>query len=324
MTISGETIDYGPCAFMEAYDPAAVFSSIDTQGRYAYGNQPLIARWNLARFAETLLPLIADDDGARRSREATRGDRRVPGRSIAAHLLAGQRAKLGLRRSTAPTRRRARSPTTGSRCCTRSASTSRSAGGAWPMRPTATRRRCARCSPTRPRSMPGSSAGASAARARTTARPDAGATARAARMRRVNPWIIPRNHRVEEALAAASDARRPRPVRAAAGRAARSPSTRAPSRARYAEPAPRRGHGLLPDVLRHLTASQAARVHPVPSAAQAAVNGSRCWLSRRLAAAPAASSSAARNGRCSRSGYAPGSPGAPARPPRTARPARPR
>lgn len=59
MTISGETIDYGPCAFMEAYDPATVFSSIDYAGRYAYGNQPLVAQWNLARFAETLLPLLA-------------------------------------------------------------------------------------------------------------------------------------------------------------------------------------------------------------------------------------------------------------------------
>ncbi|MEH7502011.1 YdiU family protein [Neobacillus drentensis] len=61
MTISGETIDYGPCAFMDAYDPATVFSSIDTQGRYAYGNQPYIAGWNLARFAETLLPLLHDN-----------------------------------------------------------------------------------------------------------------------------------------------------------------------------------------------------------------------------------------------------------------------
>ncbi|MBU5591628.1 YdiU family protein [Clostridium sp. MSJ-4] len=58
MAISGETIDYGPCAFMDAYDPATVFSSIDTYGRYAYGNQPNIAAWNLARFAETLLPLL--------------------------------------------------------------------------------------------------------------------------------------------------------------------------------------------------------------------------------------------------------------------------
>ena len=58
MTISGETIDYGPCAFMEAYDPATTFSSIDWQHRYAYANQAPIALWNLARFAETLLPLI--------------------------------------------------------------------------------------------------------------------------------------------------------------------------------------------------------------------------------------------------------------------------
>ncbi|HET9874476.1 MAG TPA: protein adenylyltransferase SelO family protein, partial [Mycobacterium sp.] len=62
MTISGETIDYGPCAFMDAYDPATVFSSIDYAGRYAYGNQPLVAQWNLARFAETLLPLFGDDE----------------------------------------------------------------------------------------------------------------------------------------------------------------------------------------------------------------------------------------------------------------------
>jgi uncharacterized protein YdiU (UPF0061 family) len=61
MTISGETIDYGPCAFMDTYDPATVFSSIDIRGRYAYGNQPNIAAWNLARFAETLLPLLHDN-----------------------------------------------------------------------------------------------------------------------------------------------------------------------------------------------------------------------------------------------------------------------
>ena len=58
MAMSGETIDYGPCAFMDAYDPETVFSSIDHHGRYAYGNQPAIAQWNLARLAETLLPLI--------------------------------------------------------------------------------------------------------------------------------------------------------------------------------------------------------------------------------------------------------------------------
>lgn len=58
MTLSGETIDYGPCAFMDVYDPETVFSSIDIHGRYAYGNQPHIAVWNLSRFAETLLPLL--------------------------------------------------------------------------------------------------------------------------------------------------------------------------------------------------------------------------------------------------------------------------
>lgn len=63
-TISGETIDYGPCAFMDAYDPGTVFSSIDHGGRYAYGNQPRIAQWNLARLGEALLPLIDDDPEA--------------------------------------------------------------------------------------------------------------------------------------------------------------------------------------------------------------------------------------------------------------------
>jgi uncharacterized protein YdiU (UPF0061 family) len=64
MAVSGETIDYGPCAFLDAYDPAAVFSSIDHAGRYAYANQPRIAQWNLARLAETLLPLMGDGEDA--------------------------------------------------------------------------------------------------------------------------------------------------------------------------------------------------------------------------------------------------------------------
>lgn len=65
MTISGETIDYGPCAFMDAFDPKTVFSSIDDRGRYAYGNQPGVAHWNLARLGEALLPLIdRNTDGA--------------------------------------------------------------------------------------------------------------------------------------------------------------------------------------------------------------------------------------------------------------------
>ncbi|MGI4755915.1 MAG: protein adenylyltransferase SelO [Janthinobacterium lividum] len=64
-SISGETIDYGPCAFMEAYDPATVFSAIDRNGRYAYGNQPGIMIWNLSRLAETLLPLMEDEEGSK-------------------------------------------------------------------------------------------------------------------------------------------------------------------------------------------------------------------------------------------------------------------
>lgn len=94
MAISGETIDYGPCAFMDAYDPATVFSSIDTQGRYAYGNQPNIAAWNLARFAETLLPLLhAEEERAIELAEAELA------RFVDAYRrnwLAGMRAKLGL------------------------------------------------------------------------------------------------------------------------------------------------------------------------------------------------------------------------------------
>ena len=95
MTISGETIDYGPCAFVEAYDPAAVFSSIDSRGRYAFGNQPAIAQWNLTRLAETLLPLIAEEpeDAAK---QATAVIEAFPALYLR-HLLAGQRAKLGLR-----------------------------------------------------------------------------------------------------------------------------------------------------------------------------------------------------------------------------------
>lgn len=97
MAVSGETIDYGPCAFMNAYNPATVFSSIDQHGRYAYGNQPRIAQWNLARFAETLLPLI-DTDADRAVTRATALLEEFPER-YARHWLAGMRRKLGLTRS---------------------------------------------------------------------------------------------------------------------------------------------------------------------------------------------------------------------------------
>ena len=99
MTISGETIDYGPCAFMESYNSAAVFSSIDTQGRYAYCNQPQIARWNLARFAETILPLMDPEEPQRAVEAATE----VINGFVARYeelYLAGLRNKLGLNAET--------------------------------------------------------------------------------------------------------------------------------------------------------------------------------------------------------------------------------
>lgn len=93
-SIAGETIDYGPCAFMDVYHPKTVFSSIDLHGRYAYANQPNIARWNLARFAETLLPLIHTDEAeAIAQANAVLAD--FPDR-YARHWLAAMRPKLGL------------------------------------------------------------------------------------------------------------------------------------------------------------------------------------------------------------------------------------
>jgi uncharacterized protein YdiU (UPF0061 family) len=93
-SIAGETIDYGPCAFMDAYHPDKVFSSIDQFGRYAFANQPAVIKWNLARFAETLLPLIAD--GADKAIEAANESiARFDGHYHAAYL-AGLRQKLGL------------------------------------------------------------------------------------------------------------------------------------------------------------------------------------------------------------------------------------
>lgn len=92
--LSGETMDYGPCAFMDAYDPHAVFSSIDHQGRYAYDNQPRIMHWNLARFAETLLPLLNTDQGA--AIEQAREALGTFPQAFHAAWLDEMRAKLGL------------------------------------------------------------------------------------------------------------------------------------------------------------------------------------------------------------------------------------
>ena len=94
MTISGETIDYGPCAFLDVFDPDTVYSSIDSGGRYAYGNQPAAAQWNLARFAEALLPLLDEDQ----ERAIAVAIERLGGfqQQYGAAWAAGMRAKLGL------------------------------------------------------------------------------------------------------------------------------------------------------------------------------------------------------------------------------------
>ena len=94
MALSGETIDYGPCAFMDAYHPETVFSSIDRNGRYAYGNQPPIAQWNLARLAEAMLPLFHDDE--KQAIEVANGLIPKFEPRFKHQWLTGMRAKLGL------------------------------------------------------------------------------------------------------------------------------------------------------------------------------------------------------------------------------------
>jgi uncharacterized protein YdiU (UPF0061 family) len=239
MTLSGETIDYGPCAFMEAYDPAAVFSSIDHGGRYAYANQPHIARWNLARLAETLLPLMVEteDEAAVQAAvaEVTAVIDAFPG-LYAAALLRGQRAKLGLALATVADEaedttlaadwlallqgqkadftlawRRLADAAEGCEAPLRALLAAPSALDDWLGRWQA---RCAR----------DAAAGGPAAQERAT------------RMRRVNPRIIPRNHRVEEALAAATEGDLAPFERLLA--ALRRPFDDAPELAPYAEPAP--------------------------------------------------------------------------------------
>ncbi len=233
MAISGETIDFGPCAFMEAYDPRAVFSSIDEMGRYAYEAQPRIARWNLARLAETLLPLIADDEG----RAIERATEVIDGfmARYRWHWLSGLRAKLGLAGTVA-----------------HGDSVDTALGESWldllhaqQVDYTLAWRRLADAaegneSPLRALfpGQPGLDRWLQRWRERCAAE-DAGAdaaTARADAMRRVNPWLIPRNHRVEEALAAASDESDLAPFKHLLN-ALRRPFVEDPALSRYAEPA---------------------------------------------------------------------------------------
>ena len=96
-SISGETIDYGPCAFMEAYDPAKVYSSIDHGGRYAYGNQPRVVLWNLARLAESLLPLLMEESGSEEAALSAANEALSAFEpQYRAAYIAGMRRKLGL------------------------------------------------------------------------------------------------------------------------------------------------------------------------------------------------------------------------------------
>ena len=245
MTISGETIDYGPCAFLDIFDPAASFSSIDTGGRYAYGNQPMIAEWNLARFAEALLPLLDEDaDAAVELAVASLGRFRE---RYSAAWSAGVRAKLGLSAELCRQRRPGRWSTPCSPSSSRAASTTPGSSAGCPGRPAATRSRCGSCSWTWPASTAGSTAGA-----RWTRTP--------ASMDRVNPVYIPRNHLVEEALAAAT-AGDLAPLRALLDAVGR-PFDERPGLERYAAPAP--VDVALPDVLRDLTARARSVRRPSP------------------------------------------------------------
>ena len=238
MTLSGETIDYGPCAFMEAYNPATVFSSIDKGGRYAYANQAPIARWNLARLAEALLPLMADGDDEAAVQQAVAQVTEVIN-AFPAHyasaLLEGQCAKLGLQTSAADNGdavlvadwltllqdnavdftlawRRLCDAAAGDTNPLRALFAQPTAVNPWLQR---WQLRCAQ----------EDQAG------------DQPAAARATRMRAVNPWIIARNHRVEEALAAASEHGDLLPFKNLSA-ALQQPWSEATELARYAEPAP--------------------------------------------------------------------------------------
>lgn len=191
MAVSGETIDYGPCAFLDAYDPATVFSSIDQQGRYAYANQPGIAHWNLARLAESLLPVVRG--GEDESLDAVRGVLATYPERFDRHYLAGARAKLGLVTEEAGDRDLF-AALLRSMHETQADFTSTFAGLANVAESQATAASEA--------TAPGLREWQSAWLARLERQPGTPAEA-ATRMRQVNPVVIPRNHRVEEALSAA-------------------------------------------------------------------------------------------------------------------------
>ncbi len=187
MALSGETIDYGPCAFLDAYHPDTVFSSIDHRGRYAYANQPSVAQWNLARFAETLLPVI-DDDQARAAQRA--GDIiEAFLENCEAQLLARLREKAGLGNAELED----------GALLKQLLLTMQEHSADF----TLTFRRLADAAEDNRLEVAGIESWLPAWRARLQRDPRPG-TERAVAMRRANPSFIPRNHRVEAALQAAS------------------------------------------------------------------------------------------------------------------------
>lgn len=197
MTISGETIDFGPCAFMDAYDPKKVFSSIDQTGRYAYASQPAIGQWNLARLAETLVPLF--DEDADKAVELANDALGEYGAIFQRHWLDGMRAKIGLTTSEE-----------GDLDLVQALLTSMHRGEA---DFTLTfRRLCDSARDPAADALLGSSFASAAAiqpwladwRERLT-RETATPEERSAAMKAVNPAYIPRNHRIEQAIVAATD-----------------------------------------------------------------------------------------------------------------------
>jgi uncharacterized protein YdiU (UPF0061 family) len=194
MAISGETIDYGPCAFMDAFDPATVFSSIDHGGRYAYGNQPRVAHWNLARLAEALLPLI-DEDTPAAIAAATDTLQTFPER-FQRYWSAGMHAKLGLTEAGEVTGALFDDLLSLLHGQAVDYTSSFRALAAW-LRGDVSRARSLFAEP--------SAFDAWAERWREQlAHEPSDAHAIASAMDRVNPVYIPRNHHVEEALAAAT------------------------------------------------------------------------------------------------------------------------
>ena len=183
MALSGETIDYGPCAFMDAYDPATVFSSIDHGGRYAYANQPPIAHWNLTRLAEAMLPLL-DTDTDRAVERATASLERFPA-LFEQYWLDGMQSKLGLFNSEP-----------GDAALVDDLLT-------WMKREAADFTNVFRTLDA-PRTDPAFNAWHRRLTERRSRQPQSSAEA-AELMRRHNPAVIPRNHLVEDALRAATE-----------------------------------------------------------------------------------------------------------------------